>query len=66
VVVKKPNGNTIFKQIYDAASVCSGGACSVTITTALKDGKTYTWKVVAKNTYGKTKSAIWSFTVNLP
>ncbi len=66
LVVKKPSGVTAFKQTFAAASICSGGTCSVTGPTNLKDGKTYTWKVVAQNAYGKAKSAKWSFKVDLP
>lgn len=66
LVVKKPSGVTLFKQTFNAGDICSGGMCSTGGPTNLKDGKTYTWKVVAKNAYGKAKSAKWSFTVDLP
>lgn len=66
LVVKKPSGVIIFKQTFAAASICGGGTCSVTGPTNLKDGKTYTWKVVAQNAYGKVKSAKWTFMVDLP
>lgn len=66
VSIKDNKGNTVFSQSVSPATVCSGGTCSVSVTTALKDGKTYTWKVVAKNAFGKTKSAKWTFTVDLP
>jgi len=66
LVVKKPSGSTLFKQTFNAGDICSGGTCSVTGPTNLKDGKTYTWKVVAQNAYGKAKSAKWSFKVDLP
>jgi hypothetical protein len=69
VVIKDSAGVLIHKKSYNAGDVCAAGTCQIDLAVegiSLKNGETYKWKVVAKNTYGKTKAGKWTFTVNVP
>jgi hypothetical protein len=54
--VNGPSGNVI-KQWYDASVICSEGTCSVTPTTALVSGASYSWWIQTWNSAGY---GLWS------
>ncbi len=63
LVIKRTNGEKLFKQKYTAGAVNCAAQCSASLTgLALQSGKEYTWKVTAKNTFGKAKGGKRTFT----
>ncbi|MDA3790497.1 MAG: MopE-related protein [Desulfobacula sp.] len=58
-----PGDIKVFAQWYDAADICSGGNCSVTIETEINVGN-YEWYIKSWNDYGKVWSDGMSFTVD--
>jgi hypothetical protein len=63
--VNNPSGTPVIQQFF-SSTVCSGGSCSATPTTALVNG-THTWWVQASNSGGAGPwSAAKSFTVAAP
>ncbi len=68
VVLKDPSGTAILSKTYNAVGVCAGGTCQIDLGAegiTLKHGKTYSWKVTAKNAFGDRNSATWTFTTDL-
>lgn len=68
VVLKAPDGTVVLSKTYNAGDVCAGGTCQIDLDAegiTLKHGKTYSWKVTAKNTFGDRNSATWTFTTDL-
>ena len=62
-VKRQSNGKKMFKEKLTPAQLNCVTECSLTLTgVKLKPGKDYTWKVTAKNAFGKAKGGKRSFT----
>jgi hypothetical protein len=61
--IQNPAGEKIVSEKLPAASLTCSPDCSTTATADFKPGKTYTWKLVAKNPFGKVKTEKRTFNV---
>jgi hypothetical protein len=69
LVIKNADGTKFLKQKFDTADVCDVTGCRYSLVNAnltFTENGEYSWKVVAKNEFGKAKSTSAAFTIDSP